>query len=178
MHHTMRTYNASLARLNAREQKFVSQYLTHGNGTKAARVAGYSPKSARVIASQNLTKLNIRRAVEAGLHAISVRCAIDAEKVMRELAAIAFSNFLHYEVAADGTLGLAAGAPAEAMLALARTKHKHWVKQDGTVATESEFTFCNKLKALQLLGKNLKLFTERLEVENVQDALYKDVSSG
>jgi phage terminase small subunit len=73
MHETASNYHESLARLNAREQKFVSQYLIHGNGARAARVARYSPKTARVIASQNLTKLNIRTAVEAVLHAISLR---------------------------------------------------------------------------------------------------------
>lgn len=169
------TFDQLLSKLTTRERRFVCEYLIDGNGARAARVAGYSPRTARVIASQNLSKLNIRTAVEAGLHALAVRCEVSAEKVMRELAAIAFSNYLHYEVAEDSTLVVAEGAPPEAALAIARTKHKRRAKEDGTFVIESEFTLWDKIAALTLLGKRLKLWTERVEVENSQDKLYKEL---
>jgi hypothetical protein len=78
-------------------------------------------------------------------------------------------------VAEDGTLVVAQGAPAGAALALARVKHKRCAKKDGTVVTESVFTLWNKLKALELLGKKLKSFVERVEVENVQDTAYREL---
>lgn len=51
--------------LNKKQRDFVDHYITHWNATKAAIDAGYSEKSARSIASENLTKPNIRAAIEA-----------------------------------------------------------------------------------------------------------------
>lgn len=39
--------------------------------------------------------------------------------------------------------------------------------------TETEFTLWDKIAALMLLGKRLKLWTERVEVENPQDEAYR-----
>jgi hypothetical protein len=86
---------------------------------------------------------------------------------------VAFSNIGHYEVAEDGTLVVVEGAPAEAALALARTKHKRWAKEDGTAVTESEIILWDKIGALTLLGKRLKVWTERVEIENPQAEAYR-----
>lgn len=43
-------------KLTSRQQVFVDQYLLTGNGSEAARLAGYSAKTARAIAAENLTK--------------------------------------------------------------------------------------------------------------------------
>jgi phage terminase small subunit len=52
--------------LSERERRFVSAFTgpAHGNGTKAAILAGYSARTARVQASQLLTRLNIRAAIQ------------------------------------------------------------------------------------------------------------------
>jgi hypothetical protein len=76
-------------------------------------------------------------------------------------------------VAEDGTLGVTEGAPAEAALAIARVKYKRRAKEDGTVVTESVFTLWNKPAALTLFGKRLKLWTERVEVTNPQEEVYR-----
>lgn len=51
--------------LTPRQERFVSEYIVCGNGTEAARRAGYSERTARQIASQNLSKLDIQAAIEA-----------------------------------------------------------------------------------------------------------------
>lgn len=48
--------------LNARQRAFVEAYC--GNATEAALQAGYSPKTARFIGAQLLTKLNIQEALK------------------------------------------------------------------------------------------------------------------
>jgi len=53
--------------LRPRQRRFVTEYLVDLNGTQAAIRAGYSAKTAKDIASQNLAKLNIKAAVAAGL---------------------------------------------------------------------------------------------------------------
>ena len=49
----------SKKRLTPREQAFISYYLIDPNATQAARLAGYSPKTARQIGYENLTKPHI-----------------------------------------------------------------------------------------------------------------------
>lgn len=45
--------------LNKRQRDFAEYYIQCGNATEAARKAGYSERTARIIGRQNLTKLNI-----------------------------------------------------------------------------------------------------------------------
>ena len=51
-------------KLTMKQEKFVKELVKTGNGTKAAKTAWYSSKTARTIASQNLTKLNIKEKIE------------------------------------------------------------------------------------------------------------------
>ena len=51
--------------LTEKELLFIREYCKNGfNGTKAAIKAGYSKNSAKEIASQNLTKLNIKNEIK------------------------------------------------------------------------------------------------------------------
>ena len=43
-------------KLTQKQEKFVIQYFKTGNATQSAITAGYSPKTAQVIAAENLTK--------------------------------------------------------------------------------------------------------------------------
>ena len=53
------------AKLSARQERFVEQYSLCGNAAEAARLAGYSSKTARVIGAQNLSKVSVRKALAA-----------------------------------------------------------------------------------------------------------------
>jgi hypothetical protein len=70
-------------------------------------------------------------------------------------------------------LHLSEGVPPEAILALQSVKRKKIVRGDGSVIYETEFRLWDKIQALTLLGKKLKLWVEKLEVENPQDELYR-----
>lgn len=52
-----------LEKLTVKERKFVENYTICGNGTKAAKAAGYSEESAYSIASENLRKPHIKTAI-------------------------------------------------------------------------------------------------------------------
>jgi phage terminase small subunit len=47
-----------------KQTMFISEYLKDFNATRAAKEAGYSEKTAKEIGSQNLTKPEIRQAIE------------------------------------------------------------------------------------------------------------------
>lgn len=49
--------------LKEKQEKFCTEYLACGNATEAALRAGYSPKNARFMASENLTKPNIQKRI-------------------------------------------------------------------------------------------------------------------
>ena len=48
-------------RLTQKQETFSVKYFELGNATEAALIAGYSPKTARYIASENLTKPNVKQ---------------------------------------------------------------------------------------------------------------------
>lgn len=50
--------------LTLRQEKFIRFYLETGNGADAARQAGYSERTARVIAYENLLKPYIKKAID------------------------------------------------------------------------------------------------------------------
>lgn len=77
-------------KLNARQQRFVDEYLVDLNATQAAIRAGYSRHTARMIGSENLTKPDIASAIQEALQERSARTQITADRVLRELARIAF----------------------------------------------------------------------------------------
>jgi phage terminase small subunit len=59
-----RIYNATGTTLTAKEQAFVKNYVQDPNGTQAAKLAGYSPNTAHVIANENLKKPKVKREIQ------------------------------------------------------------------------------------------------------------------
>jgi phage terminase small subunit len=173
MGETESVYQESLKRLTRKGQAFVREYLIDENAAGAARRAGYSKHSDRNIGWENLTKPDIAAAVSAGLDMLAARAEITAEKVLREIAAVAFASASHFVEAKDGTLVVEEGA--EASGAALQVRHRRLKKDDGTFETETVYQQQNKLKALQMLAKKLKLFVERVEVENAQDLAYLEL---
>jgi phage terminase small subunit len=78
--------------LTAKQQAFVDEYLIDFNGTRAALTAGYSAKTAKDIASQNLTKLNIQKALNKAKAERSERTKVTQDQVLAELEKIGFSD--------------------------------------------------------------------------------------
>lgn len=71
--------------LTAKQQAFVLEYLVDRNATQAAIRAGYSPKTARQIGEENLSKPDIRAAVDEGLKRLAEKTETAAEWVRRRL---------------------------------------------------------------------------------------------
>jgi len=82
--------------ITKQQQVFIDEYIIDFNGTRAAEAAKYSKKTARVKASQLLTKVNIQEAIQKALKKRQERTQITADKVLNEYAKIAFSNIGDY----------------------------------------------------------------------------------
>ncbi|MBC2659797.1 terminase small subunit [Pseudomonas sp. MSSRFD41] len=78
--------------LTPKQQRFVDEYLIDLNGTQAAIRAGYSERTARQIADQNMSKLVIKAEIQKRMKSRSERTEITQDMVLRELAKIGFSD--------------------------------------------------------------------------------------
>ena len=63
MRHIQFAENVNMTALTVRQESFVENYVLCGNGSEAARLAGYSAKTARQIATENLSKPAVLEAV-------------------------------------------------------------------------------------------------------------------
>ncbi len=76
--------------LTAKQAAFVREYLVDLNATQAAIRAGYSPKTAEQQGFQLLKKTSVAQAVAAAQQERAKRTEITADRVLQELARLAF----------------------------------------------------------------------------------------
>lgn len=78
--------------LNAKQRRFVDEYLIDLNATQAAIRAGYSKKTAAQIAEKLLRKADIQAEITKKQQKRSSRTEITQDRVLAELARIGFSD--------------------------------------------------------------------------------------
>jgi phage terminase small subunit len=155
--------------LRPKQQIFVREYLIDLNATAAAIRAGYSPATAQEQGSRLLSNVMVRRAIHEGMKRRIARTEVTADKVVRELAIIAFSDIGHYDVDDKGRLRVRKFADRGARRAVrmyhAHSRRRTRGKGDQQV-TETEDVFevrlWDKVAALGLLCRHLGMLgTER-----------------
>ena len=141
-----------MAKLTAKQERFVDEYLVDLNATAAARRAGYSEKTAEVIGYENLRKPQIMAAIHERQQNLQGKLEITQEAVLQELASIAFANGTDFvTVTGAGLLCVKATSevPKNKLPAIAGIKYS----QLGI-----EIKLHDKVRALELLGKHLGVF--------------------
>lgn len=78
--------------MTGKQAAFVREYLIDLNATQAAIRAGYSEKTAGAVGFENLRKPKIARAIQAALGKRAERTEVTADRVLTELARIAFAD--------------------------------------------------------------------------------------
>ena len=82
--------------LNARQLRFIDEYIVSMNATRAAIHAGYSPKTARAIGSQNLAKFEIAaeiaRRLERSKELPNKQPDAQAKRIISQLERVAFAD--------------------------------------------------------------------------------------
>lgn len=81
--------------LTEKERAFCHEYIIDWNGARSARVAGYSEKSCKEIAFQNLTKLHIKEYIASIRENIEEESGITKLRVIKEHEKLAFSSIAH-----------------------------------------------------------------------------------
>jgi phage terminase small subunit len=160
----------------ARRRRFVDEYLIDLNGVRAylaafGRTVRGRPRSyhsACVESSKLLQTPAVRREVRAAQASLRARCVQDAERVVRELAAIAFGDIgdiLDYTNAGPPLLKPAREVPAVARKALKSMKATVRVLPDGEGRVEEwEIVMHNKLAALDKLARHLGLLRDEVPI--------------
>jgi len=88
-------FNIEDLELTEKQKAFCREYILDWNGTQAAIRAGYSEQTANVIASQNLTKLNVKAYIEYLQKNIQEVAGISQLMILNEHKKLAFSSIAH-----------------------------------------------------------------------------------
>ena len=150
-----------MAKLTLKQQRFVEEYLIDLNATQASIRAGYSTDTAGAIGFENLKKPQIRARIDTAMAELSKRTGVNQERVIRELAKVAFVN--PTDVIDFESAKLLDTATSDDTAAIASVKVKTIPTADG-MGVEREIRVADKLKALELLGKHFGMFTDNINL--------------
>lgn len=149
--------------ITEKQKKFVEEYLIDLNATQAAIRAGYSVKNAGKIGHELLEKTRISNEVTKKIAERSRRTGINADRVLIELAKIAFANADDIIESKDATLK--ENASRDDLAAIQSIK----VKTFGEDGVEREIKLADKLKALDMLGRHLGMWNDKLQVSGMEE---------
>jgi phage terminase small subunit len=146
-------------KLTDKQKLFVQEYLIDLNATQAYIRAGYKNyDSAGVEAGKALKNPKIKAAIDEAMAERSRRTGINQDRVIRELAKMAFVNIS--DVVDLDTATVNEDASKEDLACIQSVKIK-----PTEFGTEREIKFYDKKGSLELLGKHLGLFRDKLDVE-------------
>jgi phage terminase small subunit len=145
-------------KLSAKRQRFVDEYCVDFNGTQAAIRAGYSIRTANEQAARLLATVSVKKALDEKRLEIAEESKLKVSDVIDELRNIAFSDITQ-------VISFSASK--------AKVKSSRKLTEDAkkTIASVSQtqngltVKMHDKVKALELLGRYLNIFTDRVEVE-------------
>ncbi len=124
--------------LTPKRKRFVAEYLIDLNATQAAIRAGYATSGARVEGARLLANANVQLAVAKSALVLAEKVELNVEWVLEGLKTVAERCMQAVEV----------------------------TTRDGTGTGEYVFNAAGANKAYELIGKHLRMFTERLEVSD------------
>jgi phage terminase small subunit len=145
--------------MTPKQERFVEEYLVDLNATQAAIRAGYSARTAREIGRENLDKPDIQEALQTAFAARSKRVEVDQDWVVRRLARIADLD-LRKLFTEDGRLRPIHDLPEDVAGAISSVD----VIKRKDDAEEYRVRLPDRIRALDLLGRHLGMFRDRVEV--------------
>lgn len=148
--------------LNPKQLRFCAEFVIDSNGTQAAIRAGYSEKAAGQIASALLRKANVAAEIERLRSRVATKLEVTAERVLGELAKIAFADVRKVAAWDGGLVVLRQSEEIDDDTAAA-------IESVGRTDTGVKVTMHSKTRALELLGKHLGLYVDRVKLENPEE---------
>jgi len=137
-------------KLTAKRKRFVDEWLIDFNGTQAAIRAGYSEKTAAATAARLLRNVNIQNEISRRQKDLQRRTEVTQERVVQELARLAFVD-----------------ASVVCVTDFDKLTEDQRAAIQGVKPTNFgwEIKLCDKLKALELLGRHIGMFNDKLDIK-------------
>ena len=147
-------------KLTPKQKLFADEYLIDLNATRAYKAAYKSVKkdeTARTNGSRMLTNANVSKYIKERMNERSKRTEITRDNVLKELATIAFAKVTDFVTIENGVVIVkdTKDIPKDLLPAIASIKEG----KNGI-----EVSFYNKDKSLELLGRHLGMFNDKIEV--------------
>ena len=157
-------------KLTPKQMRFVDEWLIDFNGKQAAIRAGYSAKTAEATAARLLRNVKVQAEISRRQKDLQRRTEVTQDRVVKVLARIAFANmadYLHVDTQTrtkdDGTevvyqivvLSETEDLSTDQRAALANVKQS---------VNGVEIKLHDKIKALELLGRHIGMFNDKLSL--------------
>lgn len=163
--------------LTAKQEAFVREYLIDLNATKAAARAGYSKKTAHVIAHELMRHPVIAERIAQAQQQRAEKAEVTAERVLEELAMLAFYDPADLATVVDEDTGepLRITGP-EQIAKLPKHIRKAIVGWGWDKAGNFTLRFAPKTATLELIGRHLGMFKQEIDL-TVYDGVAKALES-
>ena len=138
-------------KLTDKQKRFCDEYLIDLNATQAAIRAGYSKKTAFIIANENLKKPYIKGYIDERLKQLEDKRIAKADEVLKYLTSVMRNEVKEEVVVVEG-------------------------KGDGCSSARTikkDMSAKDRNKAAELLGKRYRLFTDRIEADVNQTVIFE-----
>ena len=157
--------------MTPKQKLFIKEYLVDLNATRAAISAGYSANGASVAGVRMLANAKVKAEIEKALAKVCEKLEITVEKVLGELAKMGFSNMQDYIVVGEDGYAYSdlSKLTRDQAAAIQEITTDTYTERTGEgdetrVVKKCKFKLGDKRGSLELLGRYLKLFTDKVEV--------------
>ena len=156
-----------MAALTGKQAMFVQEYLIDLNASAACVRAGYKSKNPDVDGYNLLVNPSISVEIQKAMDERAKRTNITADKVLNEIAGIAFDDISNYlEFYTDTDTGEVRTKIKDSKTINTKNVSEVSCGKDGSF----RFKLYCKDNALSMLGKHLKLFTDKTEITGANGA--------
>ena len=170
-------------KLTPKQMRFVDEWLIDFNGKQAAIRAGYSAKTAEATAARLLRNVKVQAEISRRQKDLQKRTEVSQDRVVKELARIAFANATDYAHVETRTVEKSDGAEASSQTVVLRDTAELSADQCAAIAGIKQGTngvevkLHDKIKALELLGRHIGMFNDKLEVKATVDNPFAGLST-
>ncbi|MEG9531392.1 terminase small subunit [Mannheimia indoligenes] len=149
----VKSTSKGVGKLTDKQKRFVEEYLIDLNATQAAIRAGYSEGTARQIGAENLSKPVIQEAIQQAQNKRSERTQITQDDVLNGLLEV---------------IAMSTGKKVVTETDVAKNENGELVGFD---IAKTKFEPAAANKALELLGKHLGMFKDKVDLINSDGSL-------
>jgi phage terminase small subunit len=149
-----------------KQRRFVEEYFVDYNQTAAAIRAGYSPRSAGVIAAELMANPAIQELIELRRAQLSSRLNYSVQRIQDRLACMGFANIRNLVDIKDGEVKIKNmddiseyDSAAIQEISISKTKN----------GTTTKIKLVDAKGPLELLGKSVGMFKDKVEITGAGD---------